>query len=176
MTHLTCCQKAYINGLNDGGMKVKDIATKVDVPLTTVYRVIKLGYTKEPTPIVETRGRPSKFTARDRRAVVNIAKKNRRMTLAEITDVSPVKAHSNTIRLILKEANMNNKVARMKPFLMPKHIVDRMLFAKEHLGWTIDQWKQVIWTDESSFEAGKSGQLRVWRTADEEFNQECTVL
>ena len=75
MTHLTCCQKAYINGLNDGGMKVKDIATKVDVPLTTVYRVIKLGYTKEPTPIVETRGRPSKFTARDRRAVVNIAKK-----------------------------------------------------------------------------------------------------
>jgi len=49
-----------------------------------------------------------------------------------------------------------------------------MLFAKEHLGWTIDQWKQVIWTDESSFESGKSGQLRVWRTADEEFNQECT--
>ena len=96
------------------------------------------------------------------------------MTLAEITDVSPVKAHPDTIRLILKEANMNNRVARMKPFLMPKHIVDRMLFAKEHLGWTIDQWKQVIWTDESSFESGKSGQLRVWRTADEEFNQECT--
>ena len=75
MTHLTCCQNAYINGLNDGGMKAKYIADKVDVPIATIYRVIKLGYTKEPTPIVKTRGRPSKFTARDRSAVVNIAKK-----------------------------------------------------------------------------------------------------
>ena len=33
MTHLTCCQNAHINGLNDGGMKAKYIADKVDVPI-----------------------------------------------------------------------------------------------------------------------------------------------
>ena len=174
MTHLTCCQNAYINGLNDGGRKAKDIADKVDVPLGTIYRVIKSGYTKEPTTLVETRGRPSKFTARDKRSVVRYTIKNRRSTLGEITNASPVEAHPDTIRKVLKEVDINNRIARMKPFLMPRHIVNRLVFAKEHLKWTFDQWKEVIWTDESTFELGKSGQLRVWRRAGEEFNNDCT--
>ncbi|CEI85621.1 Putative Glutamine amidotransferase [Rhizopus microsporus] len=39
---------------------------------------------------------------------------------------------------------------------------------------TVDDWKKVIWTDESSFEIGKlSSQPRVWRNASEKFKKEC---
>jgi len=156
-------------------MDIKDIAVKAKVGLSTVYTIIKAGYTGKPTPTVETRGRPPKFAERGERAVVRYTLKNRRATLGEITNASPVKAHPNTIRKVLKKNEINSRVARMKPYLMPRHIVNRKVFAKEHLNWTLDQWKEVIWTDESSFELGKpSGKQLVWRKLDEAFNQDCT--
>jgi hypothetical protein len=39
---------------------------------------------------------------------------------------------------------------------------------------TADDWKNVLWTDESSFEIGKnSRQVRVWRSEGERFNSSC---
>ena len=175
MTHLNGYEKAYINGMKKGGMKPKDIAAEMDVPLPTIYRIIREGFIKDPTTRVETRGGSSKYSVRDKRSVVNYAKANRRATLSDITNECNIDACRNTIRKILNDAGLNNRVARMKPFLMPRHVVIRKLFANEHLEWTLDDWKQVIWTDESTFELGKgSGQLRVWRKVDEEFNQDCT--
>ena len=84
-------------------MDIKDIAVKAKVGLSTVYTIIKAGYTGKPTPTVETRGRPPKFTERGERAVVRYTLKNRRATLGEITNASPVKAHPNTIRKVLKK-------------------------------------------------------------------------
>lgn len=56
-------------------MKPKEIALKTGIPLRTVYRVIKDGYTNEATTFVETRGRPSKVTKRDKTVVVNFSLK-----------------------------------------------------------------------------------------------------
>jgi hypothetical protein len=40
----------------------------------------------------------------------------------------------------------------------------------------MEQWKDVIWTDEASFELGKNTrQVRVWRRPDEAFKEECLV-
>ena len=46
--NLLCVQhsdKAFINGLHQGGMDPKDIAVKAKVGLSTVYTIIKAGYT-----------------------------------------------------------------------------------------------------------------------------------
>ena len=53
MRPLTCCDKAFINGLHQGGMDIKDIAVKAKVGLSTVYTIIKAGYTGKPTLTVE---------------------------------------------------------------------------------------------------------------------------
>jgi hypothetical protein len=38
----------------------------------------------------------------------------------------------------------------------------------------MEEWKNVIWTDEASFELGKnSRQVRVWRKCDEAYNEDC---
>jgi hypothetical protein len=39
----------------------------------------------------------------------------------------------------------------------------------------MEDWKNVIWTDESTFELGRnSRQLKVWRRTEEEYNNDCT--
>ena len=50
---------------------------------------------------------------------------------------------------------VNNCIAVKKPFLSDMHKAKRLAFAKEHLHSTIDDWNNVIWIDESSFEVGK---------------------
>jgi hypothetical protein len=47
-------------------------------------------------------------------------------------------------------------------------------FAQEHLNWTIADWKQVIWLDESLFKIGKNSQVvRVWRTKEQKYDIDC---
>jgi hypothetical protein len=49
-----------------------------------------------------------------------------------------------------------------------------MQFAREHQHWSMDDWKKVIWINESSFEIGKiSRQTRVWHRTSEKFNNSC---
>jgi hypothetical protein len=67
-----------------------------------------------------------------------------------------------------------SRVAVQKPFISPKHAADRLKFARTYAHWSADDWEKVIWTDESSFELGKNSRtIRVWRTADEKYHQDC---
>ena len=44
----------------------------------------------------------------------------------------------------------------------------RLWFAREHNDWTLEQWKKVMWSDESRFALFQSdGRIRVRREADE---------
>ena len=174
MSNLTCCEKAYIRGLRDGGMDVQKIAVKAGRSVSGVYRVLNDENANTSTEPAKPMGRPPKLTERDKRAVVLQARKNRRATLAEITNNVACTASMWTIRTALHEAEMHSRVAKLKPFLKPRHVEKRLDYAKKHASWTIDEWAKVIWTDESSFELGRNyRQVLVWRTTGEEYNTDC---
>ncbi|PLW38313.1 hypothetical protein PCASD_09007 [Puccinia coronata f. sp. avenae] len=72
------------------------------------------------------------------------------------------------------ELGFHNRVAVEKPFVNSKQIEKQLKFASEHLSWTIDDWKKVVWSDESLFEVGKlSKQTKVWKKKGEKYNPEC---
>ena len=51
----------------------------------------------------------------------------------------------------------------------------RYVFVQTVKDWTLEDWKQVIWTDETSIILGhRRGGVRVWRTAEEQYEQTCT--
>ena len=52
----------------------------------------------------------------------------------------------------------------------------RLQFVKEYLDWTVEDWKRVIWTDESSFETGKRSRLFVIRTPTEKYCPDCLSM
>ncbi|KAG1443034.1 hypothetical protein G6F55_012791 [Rhizopus delemar] len=63
-------------------------------------------------------------------------------------------------------------LAAHKPRLTARHRKSRLHWAKEHLNWTEDQWRSVVWSDESRFcvEGSKRGK-RVLRKEEERYDE-----
>ena len=58
-----------------------------------------------------------------------------------------------TIYRYLKDSIGASAFKRQKvPRLSAKNIQDRLKFAKKHQDWEIEDWKRVLWSDESPFE------------------------
>ena len=51
----------------------------------------------------------------------------------------------------LKKANLNGRVARKKPLLTAANRKARFQWAKDHRHLTVEDWKNVIFSDESPF-------------------------
>ena len=68
------------------------------------------------------------------------------------------------------------RVAVRKPLLRPINKQKRLKWAKEHQNWTVEDWKRVLWTDESKFEQfGTRRRVYVWRSSSEKMLPERTV-
>jgi hypothetical protein len=58
MRNLTCCEKAYICGLHDGGMSVQEIEVKTGVSASGIYKVLKRENEDQPPKSANPVGRP----------------------------------------------------------------------------------------------------------------------
>ncbi len=66
---------------------------------------------------------------------------------------------STTIRSYIHKCQLNLYRAKRKPYVNSVQKRRRILWARRHLGWTITQWKRVLWSDESVFQVffGRNG-------------------
>ena len=63
---------------------------------------------------------------------------------------------------------MKPVVKKKHPFLSQKHRRARLEFAEEHKNWTLEDWKRVIWSDETKINRlGSDGRKWVWKKAGE---------
>jgi len=174
MAPLTTEEKGRIVGMRNAGLKGSEIARKLGHPASTVYTVLA-NYDKRGT--VEPRkssGRPPKLSDRDRRHLNQLVNKNRKAPLAEITNMLDANVSARTVVRAVHELGYRARVAAIKPFLNPSHIAKRLEFALSHQHWTVEEWKRVIWTDESSFQIGQNSRRTiVWRRKSEKYNSNC---
>jgi len=64
-------------------------------------------------------------------------------------------------------------VKQKKPRLSVKHRKARLAFALEHQTWTVEQWKQVVWSDETKINRlGSDGKEYVWIRHGQERNSQ----
>jgi hypothetical protein len=68
----------------------------------------------------------------------------------------------------LKKEGMKSVVKKKRPVLSAKHRRDRMDFALTHKDWTVEDWKRVVWSDETEIDRmGSDGRQWVWKKAGE---------
>ncbi len=78
------------------------------------------------------------------------------------------KISSTTVWRILKNAKMKKTKATWKPGLTARMKSERLAFCRIHAHWTLEDWKNVIWTDETGVVLGhRRGGYKLWRTPEE---------
>ena len=111
-----------------------------------------------------------KTTERSDRFIVKCAKAG---TLTKVEIVNELKNQTNvkvcskTIQRRLKEKGLIWKKKCKKPYVSEKNRKARLASARELVGWSLDQWKRVVWSDESPFPLLNQSSQYVWRTKDD---------
>ena len=81
-----------------------------------------------------------------------IARTVKTQPMTSSTDLQAnLKVHvsASTIRRRLCEAKLPARSPRKVPLLQKRHVLKRLQFAKEHVKWPKEKWRNVLWTDES---------------------------
>jgi transposase len=173
---LTTEMKARIIGMHEAGLSGAKIGRELGIVRQTISDVLKRFRLRGTVVSPKPPGRQPKLNFRDKRQLAWILVAYRRVPLAAIADSMRVKVCTRTVRKYIRSIGYSSRIAAKKPFLKDAHKVQRLAFARAHLHWTEDDWKNVIWTDESSFETGKHSRLiRVWRQAYERYSMDCLV-
>ena len=80
---------------------------------------------------------------------------------------------AQTLRRRIKETALRCRRMRRKPRLSPAHISRRERWAMQRVHWRLQQWRRVIFTDESRFRLFRAdGRIRVWRAPGQELQQQ----
>ncbi|GFW20924.1 transposable element Tc1 transposase [Trichonephila clavipes] len=96
--------------------------------------------------------RKSKLKDRDRGMLKRIVNRKRKTTRPQIT--SEINTHfknpvsPKTIQKELHTANIQCRVAILKPLVSARNAMKRLPGCQDHLNWTQLQWELVIWSDE----------------------------
>lgn len=126
-------------------------------------------------------GRPIKATQEVKKSVVETISKNsttRQLSTQAIIDCVnkslDIKISARTTYNILKSQGYGYFKPTYKPGLTREAKAIRLKWCLDHKDWTLEDWKNVIWSDETAVTmGGQRGRIRVWRLQSEAYNQHC---
>ena len=173
-------RKRCIIEMRKAGMKVGLIAKHYRMHHSTVSNIIRRYNSASTTATMKKRGRKFTLTARALRLFRNYVVQNcfdpLYVIVAKFSATTGIQMCERTGQRYIKRLRMCSYVAVQKPFKTPQHLLSRLQWARKHEAWTDDEWKHVMFTDESTFTVRPaSNRLRVWRKQGERWMQRHTV-
>ena len=151
-------------------------------PLHTIQSIVKRSTNERSDYENAPRsGRPPKLTDRALRCLSLSVSCDRRQILQDITDSIntdiPAPVCARTVHTALKtRLGISSRIAAKKPSITAAQNEKRLEWARDHVNWTMENWKMVIWMDESSVEIVKESRTcTVWRREGERYREECLV-
>lgn len=171
-------KRAQIEILRSTGKTQREIARIVGVSKTGVVTTLNRIEQTESYIDKKRSGRPKKLTKRDERALVMLSTRDRFKTApdlqAEINKAVANPVSVTTVKSVLKKHGLSGRIAVKKPLLRAVNKRKRLKFAQKYKHWTVEQWKSVLWTDESKFEIfGNKRRQYVRRRVGERYDPKC---
>lgn len=145
-----------IQSLHEQGKSQVEISRLVKVSRCAVQSTIKRFAETGSHMNKKKTGRNRVTTDREVRKLVRASLKDRKKTSSELAaaiseDIRrPIS--SRTVRRRLLEAGLKGCKARKKPWLSDNNKKNRLKWALRHQNFTVEDWSNVVWSDESNFE------------------------
>jgi transposase len=172
MKKISAAKRANIISLLKRGCSIRKISAMQKVGTATVCRIRKKN-----TRDLQNRnlgGRPRSLSLQQERNLVrnvncgtwtNAAKANHYLRNDYRINVT-----TKTVRNTIKRNGLAPYVKHKKPYLSKKHRQKRLQFARKYKEWTAEDWKKVVWTDESKFTLFYSNRREYyWKKSDAAF-------
>ncbi len=174
-------ERGIVVGPRKAGLSISKTADLLGFSCTTISSVYREWSEKE--KISSERqlcGWKCLVDVRDQRRMGRLVKDDRKATVTQIT------AHYNqgmqntiserTTRRTLKQMGYSSRRPHRVLLLSAKNRKRRLQFTQAHQNWTIEDWKSVVWSDESRFLLWHSdGRVRIWRKEHESMDSSCLV-
>lgn len=165
MRPISAQKRSDILALLDEGLSTRKIAAKVGVSNFTANKVRN---EMRPDTTTSNGGRPRVISSQQRRAIVREIISGRSSTASEVHHRLPeaqrTQTSVETVRNVLREAGLKCVHKKKKPKLTPHHMKLRLEFARKYSSWTVNDWKRVIWSDETKINRlGSDGRKHCWK-------------
>ncbi|KAK4517142.1 uncharacterized protein ATC70_000472 [Mucor velutinosus] len=145
------------------GVSIRKIAEKLSLGKSTIGRA-----RMEHCPGLETSkgGRTRVLSEADKRYCVRKVTKERVLSVVKVTKILKkdfqMKVHPETVRRALRTAGLGAFEKEKKPLLSDANDKKRLAWCKQHKDWTVDDWKCVVWTEETKINRLNSDGIMLW--------------
>ena len=96
--------------------------------------------------------------------------------LRDVRQARGINVGVQTIRNRLHDSGLKARRPNVVPVLTQRHRQTWSQWAREHRGWTLNQWSRVLFSDKSRFTVDHNdGRIRVWRRRGERFHPQFAV-
>jgi transposase len=148
-------KRVQVMTLKKEGLFNKEISQKIGLSVRGIQKIMKTVNRTNSCKDKPRSGRPQKLNDRNKRLIKNILKKKEATTATTISKVLKTSHNIDvsrfTVARVLKSFGFACRIKKKKPKLTQKHKKDRLAWTKKHETWTADEWRRVIWSDESKF-------------------------
>lgn len=149
MRTLSKQQKNDIKSLASQELSIRQIAKRLSLGVGTVHKYCKGFLNRKNMPA----GRPRKLNERNIqycvRKIVSGEEKSTKSLCKTLENQFSINVDPTTVQRALKRSGLKAGEKIKKPMLSKKNIKARLEFAKSHRDWTVEDWKRVVFSDES---------------------------
>ena len=170
MRSLSISQHNHILSLLDSGHSAYQIQFSTGVHVSTISRLCS----KHRSSLQKSLGgRPAKLTTADIHHAACLVTSKKAETTSQVTrllqNIINQSLSTQTVQRHLKDtAGMKPVVIQKKPLLKPCHQREHLDFAIAHKDWTVEDWKRVVWSDETKVNRlGSDGRKWAWKRPGE---------
>ncbi len=180
MTRLSAAQREQAIGRLQAGQRALVVANAYNVHVSTIHRLQQRYINTNSTADSDRSGRPRVTTPRQDRFInrqhLHDRFRTASMTARETIGTGQRPISDDTVRRRLAANNLRCRRPARGPVLTTRHRQARLQWATQHRHWRHQQWRSIVFSDESRYCVSNSdGRVRVWRRRGERYRDACVM-
>ena len=159
--------RVRLHTLSEEGMSVNELSQRFNVDRRTVQRFLRKVEEHGNIDDRPRSGRPRRSSERQDRQLIRLSSGNPRLVSRELNRqwnaLTGIETSSSTVRRRLSASGLHGRIAAKKPMLTRAQKAARLMWARERIEWTVENWTQVLLSDECPIHLVQVNQRRYVR-------------